>query len=316
MPATTPMTPEAGENANTTTISVLVCTRGRGDTVRMALDSILSIPDNTFELVLIDQNPDCSTKQAVLPYLHDARLKYVHASDTKGLGLAHNLGMEHSSGSIVAITDDDCTVPADWLEQIKDVFESHPNVGIVFCSVMPGEHDAKLGFIPGFECKRERIIANPFTWRGGIGAGMAVRRTAVEAIGGFDALLGPGAVFPAADDCDIAIRMVINGYQICETNRTLVTHYGFRTFEEGKELTKRDSYGYGAAMSKHIAARNIPMIVSIFLNFLYFVKVVVVASVKHRKPTGAKRLVYFILGLASGLTYSIDRKTMRFLSQR
>ena len=278
----------------------------------MALESILGIADEAFELILVDQNPDDSTEVYLAPYLADDRLKYIHASDTKGLGVARNIGIQRSRGDVIAMTDDDCTVPVNWLEQTRSVFERYPNVGIMFCSVLAGEHDSKLGFIPGFECKHERVITDPITWRAGIGAGMALRRSAILEVGGFDEFLGAGAPLQAGEDSDIAIRMLAKNFAVCETDRTYVTHFGFRTYDQGKELTKRDSYGYGAALAKFVRFGSAAMRLSVALNFVYFIKVMLVASIKHRKPTGIKRLIFFAKGLRAGLKIPVDVDTLTF----
>jgi len=84
----------------------------------------------------------------------------------------------------------------------------------------------------------------------GIGAGMAARRAEAVTLGGFDEMLGPGAPFPACEDGDLAVRALLAGFQVYETAKTSVTHFGFRTWAEGRELSRRDWLGIGAAYVK------------------------------------------------------------------
>ena len=106
-------------------ISALVCTCGRGGLV---VDTVLSILANThpnFELVVVDQSKDNETLEALKPFSTDPRLRYVKIA-TVGKGNALNAGLRETKGSVIAITDDDCTVPPNWLETFASIFATHP----------------------------------------------------------------------------------------------------------------------------------------------------------------------------------------------
>src|SRR5687767_6803484 len=89
------------------TVTALVCTSGRGDSVVETVRSILRPDSPCLELVIIDQSEDDRTETALEPFRADARLHYVRTT-TKGKGVALNLGVEEAKGDIIAITDDDC----------------------------------------------------------------------------------------------------------------------------------------------------------------------------------------------------------------
>ena len=69
---------------------------------------------------------------------------------------ALNAGLKETKGSVIAITDDDCTVPPKWLEKFASIFVTHPKVAVAFCSVEAGEHvkygrDARGELLPDLQ---------------------------------------------------------------------------------------------------------------------------------------------------------------------
>ena len=138
-------------------ISALVCTYGRG---RLVVDTVSSILANThpnFELVVIDQSKDDENYGGAGIVCSDPRLTYLR-STTIGKGDALNEGLRATKGSTIAITDDDCTVPPNWLEAFGSIFAAHPKVAVAFCCVEAGEHDRAAGFVPDFVRTGERML--------------------------------------------------------------------------------------------------------------------------------------------------------------
>jgi glycosyltransferase involved in cell wall biosynthesis len=127
-------------------ISAVVCTRNRGASIVNTINSILANNHPSFGLVVIDQSTNLDTEEAIAPFQAEPRLRYVH-SRTQGLGRARNIGLSLIQSPIAAFTDDDCTVPPNWLEKIAIAFDTHPRISIVFCNVEAAEHDPDTSFI-------------------------------------------------------------------------------------------------------------------------------------------------------------------------
>ena len=86
--------------------------------------------------------------------------------------------------------------------------------------------------------------------RPGLGAGMALRREAVLAFGGFDETFCPGARFASGDDWDISLRAMLCGWQVYDTAGISILHHGFRTLAEGRRpAAQRDARVASAALS-------------------------------------------------------------------
>ena len=173
----------------------------------------------------MDQSDNNLTEAFLQPYLREARVRYFKAG-AGGVAVSRNTGVRHAGGVLVALTDDDCTVPRAWLSDFVDAFQTDSRIAMVFGNVLAGPHQSELGFVQAY------VRNQPFVARGirdrhrveGIGACMALRRSVWEELGGFDEMLGAGGAFKSAEETDFAVRVLLAGYRIYETpNGTCVT---------------------------------------------------------------------------------------------
>lgn len=302
---------------DTVDVSVCVCTRNRGTSVTHTIESILENHDATFELILIDQSTNDETAEAVQLSTSDSRFRYVR-SNTVGTGRSRNIALAESRGAIVVYTDDDCSVPPNWVETMASLFEDE-RVGMAFCNVLPGPHDSSAGFIPAYEVERDFVatsVQDKVRARG-IGAGMAVRRAAALGIGGFDEMLGPGAPFPDCEDGDLAARMLLSGWRVRETSRVAILHNGFRTWKEGRELAKRNAVGIGAAYSKPIRVRKWRFVsIVLYEGFVPTLWTPMLRVLNGRKPQGLRRFLYFWYGFLLGLRAEVDPRHIVFVNNQ
>jgi len=296
-------------------ISALVCTCGRGRLVVDTVSSILANSHPNFELVVVDQNKDNETREALRPFSADPRLRYLKSA-TIGKGCALNVGLRETKGTAVAITDDDCTVPPNWLETFASIFAAHPRVAVAFCCVEAGEHDRTAGFVPDYVRTGDRMLTTMHDARHvrGLGAGMAVRPSMIEEIGRFDPMLGPGSRFLDCDDRDIAMRALLARYHVYETSTIAVKHFGFRTWQQGRQLTRRNFFGIGAAYSKFVRCGRIELMYIPAYEFIKYALWPPIRDLVHlRQPSGFVRITAFVKGFIEGLRTPLDRATMTFV---
>ncbi len=289
-------------------ITALVCTRNRGVSVTRTVESILANTHPDFELIVVDQSTDDGTAEAMVPYFADPRLRYVR-SGTVGISRSRNLGIARARAAVVAITDDDCLVPPDWLERVAGIFDGRPEVAVAFYRVAAAPHDSRLGFVPAYACTGSRLLSTPRDKcrARGIGAGMAVRASAVRAVGGFDERLA------GCEEGDLAVRALLGGCRVYETDCVSVVHDGFRTHAEGSALSRRDWYGIGAAYAKPLKCGRwgfwpVPA-------YEFFVKALwppLHDLLRLRRPRGVTRITAFIRGFVAGWRTPVDAKTLLF----
>lgn len=300
--------------ASSLLISVVICTRNRGNLIVPTIETILGNIYTNFELLVIDQSTDCITENAVKRFASDKRLRYMR-TDTEGTGVSRYLGLLEAKGNYVLYTDDDCTVSEDWIGTITNIFENNPKTAVVFSSVAPGEFDVKAGMIPNHVYKKDRTIDSlqKYYKSIGMGASMAVRRDAMLAIGGFDQKLGPGSIFRSGEDHDIAVRALLNGWHVRETAKTTVIHLGFRTYDQFRELTERDWFSLGAIYAKTLKSKHFSVLAILLYNLIVRNFLVPLTMIfKAQKPNGFRRGLALSQGFFAGLKVPVDTKNVLY----
>ena len=294
-------------------VTVLICTANNGDLIGRSLRSVLANTYPNFRVIVVDQSVDDRTGEAVRSLLPDERLHYIRDPQRAGKGAALNLGLAETDDEIVVCTDDDCVVPADWLERVSAIFERE-GAALVFGSVEAAPHDPALGFIPAHSPARDgyldrRVRRAP----DGMGACMAFRRSAIETLGGFDPAFGPGSEFRSGDDRDIALRALIAGLPVYETTEVTVTHYGFRRHREGRQHARRAWHGMGGMCAKLLKTGHWRIAFVAFDLFVIRAMWPVIAqALRLRRPAGLTRMTSFAGGFARGLRTPVRRDALIF----
>jgi glycosyltransferase involved in cell wall biosynthesis len=298
-------------------VSALVCTRNRPESLLRTVRSLLRSDSSEFELIVIDQSDEVQTREALASEL-DPRLRYVK-SQASGKGAALNEGLRLASGAVIVCTDDDCEAAPGWIPLMAAALEEQPAAAILFCNVTAGPHDPAAGYVPAFERQDDRRMSSVIGARHGLGmgAGMALRREAVLAFGGFDETFGPGSRFPSGDDWDVSLRALLFGWQVYESARLSIVHHGFRRLVEGREHTLRDWRAIGALCAKPIrAGYPAGIILSIWLFSANALWPPLRDVLLLRRPAGRLRVVGFVRGFYEGLRTAVDPKTLSFRPHR
>ena len=284
-------------------MTVAIGTRNRGDSIVRTVRSILASDPPPLELRIVDQSDDDGTANALASFLDDPRVRYRH-SRAVGVAIARNLAVDEAEGEFVAITDDDCEVAPDWLGELAAAFALDARIAVVFGNVLPGPHDARAGFVPA--CVHDApALARRLREKNrvdGAAASMAVRRSAWDAIGGFDEALGLGTRFQSGEEIDLAIRALRMGFFVSQAPRACVTHHGFYPWARHGAVMDKYWYGTGAAFARNVTADPLGIArVLAGLAARWATGRSPVASSLARRPHRLVRLSAFSRGFAAGL---------------
>lgn len=239
-------------------ISVVVCTHGEALHLTHTLDGLCNLTHPAFEVVLVDNAPTgMSNRQLASSYADRLDIRYVVAPQV-GLSRARNAGVKASAHDVIAFTDDDVIVDPDWLWGIQAGFARAPHVGAVSGPVLPAEmqslaqelfevqggHSKARGFAAavfgkGADAQSPLFPLPPFA----VGANMALRREALEDIGGFDPALGAGTPSRAGEDTAAISELLLKGWRCAYEPRAIARHFHRRTISE--LMAQRRSYGIG-----------------------------------------------------------------------
>lgn len=293
-------------------VSVVVPTRNRPDQVAECVSAILRCADEHFNVTVADQSDDNRTA-AVVATLDDPRIVHLRVA-SRGAANARNAGAAHSTGEIVAFTDDDCRVDSGWITALRRMFDQS-GVALVFGSVVTGPPPEPRAYAAEFAPGRTRVIGSlPSAgepW--GISASMAIRRDAFDRIHVFDPQLGPGArIDSGGEDSDLLIRVLAGGFRVGLTAETHVTHLGFRTGEQARDLYRGYGYALGAVFMKHLRLRTPDARSQLWKWLALFSAQTVRNGLRRRQPTGLGFSIGLLKGAMATVRTPIDASTGLF----
>jgi glycosyltransferase involved in cell wall biosynthesis len=103
--------------------SVIVPTYNRLSQLKLVLQSIFKQDLDDYEVIVVNDGSIDGT-DLYLNSLATPQLKLIRQQN-KGPAAARNAGIRLVQGKYIVFTDDDCTVPSNWLSSFKKVFESN-----------------------------------------------------------------------------------------------------------------------------------------------------------------------------------------------
>lgn len=290
-------------------ISAIICTRNRTDMIARAVGSVLANDDGNFDLTIIDQSDDeQATRSALGDLATDPRLRYVHTTKV-GLSAAYNAAIAASSGPLLAFTDDDCSVPVDWLGSIRHEFEIEPTADLIYGQVLvPEELRDAPGYVPALPIAKRRLMSRKEGFEiYGMGANFAARRRLFKAIGGFDEMLGGGGPLRSSQDFDLEYRAYRANRVKLLAPAVWLFHYGLRTNEQWPSTAIAYGVGDGAFYMKHVRCGD-------FYAAQLFARKTVRESLKVarnwalRRPRSAEYARGLFTGGRRSLSYRVDRQ--------
>jgi glycosyltransferase involved in cell wall biosynthesis len=207
--------------------------------------------DRAWELVVVDNASRDETRSVIEAAERELPVPLIMVSEpVPGVTRARNSGWHAASGAIVAFTDDDCYPAPDLISVVLDRFDQEDGLGFLAGAVLPHDPtDARVAFVAG----SEPIEIQPagFVTPGLVlSANLAFRRSALEAIDGFDPFFEYTLGW-AGEDVDAAARVSGAGWIGRYDPSAVVYHHHGR--KRGAELDRvRSAYdlGRGAFFAK------------------------------------------------------------------
>jgi hypothetical protein len=238
-------------------------------------------------LFVIDHNPELAAWAR--ERLDDVTV--LENAHERGVVGGRNTGLEAASGAVVAFTDDDAAPEPGWIAGLLDAFADERAIGVGGALdpawVGPEPRWLPTEFYWVFGCSYRGLPTSKAPVRNAIGANMAVRREALEAVGGFAAGVAPrelrlgGKVLSAGhalDDTSLGIRVTAafpDTYWLYQPSarvrhkvapgRTTLRYFLIRNFEEGEG---KAALAGAVGAETGLAAERRHLLVTIPLGFL------------------------------------------------
>lgn len=217
-------------------ISVIVCTYNGAALLHACLASLSRLRHPSYEVLVMD---DGSTQDIAAIVKEFPSVRY-HRQDHAGLSAARNLGMKEARGSILAYTDDDCIADEHWLDHIAAGFDDPRWVACGGPNIPPPPRNSTEAIVAAAPGAPAHVMLSDAEAEHLPGCNLAIRRSALEAIGGFRA-----HYLTAGDDVDICWRLREHGHLRFMPGAT-VWHHRRRTL--GAYLRQQRGYGHAEAL--------------------------------------------------------------------
>ncbi|GIE17003.1 hypothetical protein Ahu01nite_001050 [Winogradskya humida] len=314
-------------------VSVIVCTRDRGEMLQDCVGRLAEISYPRVEFIIVDNAPsDESTERLVSRLaLTDPRFRYV-LEPRPGLSRARNAGLAAARGRYVAYTDDDVSVDPRWVHGVLRGFSRRPDVvcvtGLVCTASISNDSEAYFDArtsswssrcAPALFDLRDRSGHGAlYPYSAGIfgtGASFAFDRDSLRALGGFDEALGAGTDTKGGEDLDVFVRVLTGGGAIAYEPAALVWHH----HRADQDSLRKQMFGYGAGLAafltKLLAQRSTRSQILLRLPYgvIKMAKIPFATNqrlqAEHSAPPGALRRE--IAGLAAGpFLYARSRRNV------
>jgi len=239
---------------------VLATSAGRAKILEQCLASIFAndYPRELFEVIVIDSGIDEKGLTVIEKFKRaGVNLRFYSPGwGNVGPAKARNLGIKKAQNEIVAFTDDDCAVPADWLRKLDGGYKGDKRrkgvAGVGGYLEAPAEILSKNIFAQyekfhewsQYNIQNQEFVSHqrdeaPFETNN-----ISYRKCVLEEVGGFDESF---PAFSTGEDGDLKERIVQRGYGVLfiPVKVTHLQDYNLRRF-----LKQQLARGAGIALTK------------------------------------------------------------------
>jgi len=209
---------------STPLVSTVVLTRDRPESLQRCLKALRAGEYRPFEIVVIDNGSDAGRAQVRDWLAHwDATtpVKYVECSPD-GFAALRQRSYAHAEGEFVVSIDDDCEAATDMLARVVERFQAEPDIGMIGGHLenvgFEGDERFKgrgrLGLHGRYEPVEDAAEAEVFG-----SANQSVRRSAFDAIGGYDPYFSDGM-----EEADLSLSLRSAGWRVVYDPAVRVRH--------------------------------------------------------------------------------------------
>jgi glycosyltransferase involved in cell wall biosynthesis len=185
---------------NDAKVSVVIPCFNLGSYLDEAVDSVLAQTFQDFEIVVVDDGSTDEQTRRLLSDYRKPRTRVIR-SENRGLPAAKNLGLAQTTGPYVCMLDADDRLDPALLEKSVAALDGDPSVAFV-------SHWLRTFGDETWEWKPTRCDAPSLLDVNTVNGAALVRRTALEAVGGFDESMRDGC-----EDWDLWIGLVERGFK-------------------------------------------------------------------------------------------------------
>ena len=219
-------------------VSIVVPCYNLGKYLAEAVDSVLGQSFTDVEILIVDDGSTDPETQAILDGLSRPKTRVLR-SENRGLPSAKNLGIKNTSGELLCMLDADDVLEPQMLARSVEALDAAPSMAFA-SHWLRAFGDEQWEWTPS-SCELPALLDV-----NAVNGSAVVRRSAIEAIGGFDDAFRDGC-----EDWDLWITMVERGFP-----GTIIPEFLFRYRRRTGSMSRVMIQGdiYRRLVSKHAAS--------------------------------------------------------------
>jgi GT2 family glycosyltransferase len=217
-------------------VSVVVCSYNGSRTIRRTCEGLFDLDYPDYEVIVVDDGSVDPTSAIASEFGFR-----VIRTENRGLSCARNTGFEAARGEYVVYIDDDAWPDRDWLRFLVHSFESTGAAAAGGPNVAPTHDSDKALAIARAPGGPVQVLLDDLRAEHLPGCNLAVRRSVLEEIGGFDPRFRV-----AGDDVDLCWRLLDRGETIVYSPGAMVWHQRRRSIRG--YLKQQRGYGRAEAL--------------------------------------------------------------------
>ena len=222
--------------------SILIGSKDRSSALIRCVKSVAAQTYSNLEILILDDNSKERLCGKVAEVFGDNRIRCIRSDTTLGVAGGRNKLIKEAKGDFLITLDDDTVLPYDdSLGKLIDLFNSHPDVGLISFKITDIDDGKEaVNRIPfrRASIRRNPELANlPQYVSYFLGGGHAARRDVYEKCG----LYQEDLIF-GVEELDLSYRMIEAGYKLFYTPDIVVEHYSKYRSSLSKKARSRHLY--------------------------------------------------------------------------
>jgi GT2 family glycosyltransferase len=186
-------------------VSVIMATRNRPELLKAAMDSVLQIDFDNFEIIIVDDYSNAETNETIYKVQQkDDRILAIRLPRNLGSSKARRVGLKAAHGQFVFFTDDDDTVFPNRISKPLEHMILHPKLDVVYCNYNLVSDDGSITPTYNQEFEMNAYLDLKFTI--GLGILLGRKNTFID--------VPFMSVYDKAVDYDWVFRLIRRGYKI------------------------------------------------------------------------------------------------------
>lgn len=210
------------ETTNNLSISVIIPTHNRPESLSKAVRSILKQKTPPKELIVVDDGSEPPVSPQIFSvFKNSLDVRLLRNEVSKGGNYARNKGIIEATGEWVAFLDDDDVFMPEKIEEVTRALSNHSSIGLLYHTAEINLINEKIRYKSGVS--NVSSTQNPLSallirnFIGGTSMVVAKRRMLIE-LGGFDETM------PALQDWEMWIRVTKAGKRLVYLNKALTKY--------------------------------------------------------------------------------------------